>query len=256
MINLPEDYQVRPDLLAGHTVLITGAGDGLGRAAALASARHGATVILLGRTVAKLEKVYDEITAAGGAQPAIYPMDLLGAAEKDYDELGAVIQREFGQLDGLLHNAAILGQHAPIVHCELETWLKVFQINLHAPFLLSRACYPALNAAGAASVVFTSDISALHGSAYGGAYSASKAAAENLMQMLADEWEVNTRIRVNSLDPGPVNTALRRNIFPGIDPDQWPLPDAVMPAYLYLLGPDSREHSGQHLKAQPNSEAP
>lgn len=253
MKTLPHNYQTSADALAGRVILVSGAGDGLGKAVSLAAARHGATVILLGKTVPKLEQVYDAILAAHGPQPAIYPLDLLGAAEKDYDELAAVIQNEFGRLDGLVHNAAIVGQHAPIIHCELENWLKTFQVNIHAPFLLTRACFEVLAAAEDASVIFTSDIAALHGSAYGAAYSASKAAAENLMQILADEWETNTPIRVNSLDPGPVNTALRRYLFPAADPRQWPMPEALTPSYLYLLGPDSQSHNGEHFQAQPNA---
>lgn len=241
------DYTPAPDALAGRVILVTGAGDGIGAAVARAAAAHGATVVLLGRTVRKLEEVYDAIEGAGGPQPAIYPMNLEGAAPKDYEELAATLEKEFGRLDGLLHNAAILGTLTPLGQYDLQTWSQVMQVNLNAPYLLTRACLELLKASPDAAVVFNSADVGRQGRAYWGAYAASKAALENMMQVWADELEVNTSVRVNSIDPGPVRTALRRAAYPGEDASTLAAPEAVTDAFLYLLGPDSKGSTGRQF---------
>jgi len=241
------DYRPPADLLQHKIILVTGAGDGLGRAAAKAFAQHGATVILLGRTVSKLEKVYDEIEQAGWPQAAIYPMNLEGASSQDYDELANRLTEAFGHLDGLLHNAAFLGALTPIAQYDVALWQRVMQINLNAPFLLTRACLPLLRQAAQASVLFTSCAVAQQPKAYWGAYAVSKAGQDTLMGILAEELEANTHIRVNSFDPGPVRTFLRSRAYPGEDPARLPAPDALMPAYLYLMGADGQARQGQRL---------
>lgn len=243
-------YTPPSDLLANRVILITGAGDGIGKAAAQACAAHGATIILLGRTIAKLEAVYDAIEQAGHPQPAIYPMNLEGATPKDYLDLAATLEREFGRLDGLLHNAAILGSMSPMAHQDVELWFKVMQVNLNAPFLLTRACLGLLMKSPDASVLFTSDRVGRSGRAYWGAYGISKFGIEGFNQILAQELETNTPVRVNSIDPGAVRTRLRTLAYPGENVLANPLPETIMPAYLYLLGPDSRGVTGQQLSAQ------
>jgi len=245
----PHAYQAPPELLASRVILVTGAGSGIGRAVSLAFARHGATVVLLGRTVRKLEAVYDEIVAEGGPEPAIYPMDLLGAAAAHHQELGFKLDAEFGRLDGLLHNAGLLGALSPIEHYEGETWANVVQVNLNAAFLLTRACLPLLRHAPDASLVFTSSSVGRRGRAYWGAYAASKFAVEGLMQVLADEL-ANTSVRANSLNPGRVRTAMRAAAYPGEDPSSVPAPEDIVSAYLFLMGPDSRGVTGRALDAQ------
>jgi NAD(P)-dependent dehydrogenase (short-subunit alcohol dehydrogenase family) len=247
---IPTDYQPAADLLKDRIILITGAGDGIGAAAAKRFAAHGATVVLLGRTVPKLEAVYDAITSAGHPQPAIYPMDLEGATYDDYEDLAATLEQEFGRLDGLLHNAAILGARMMVEQYDLKLWARVMHINLTAPFLLSRACLPLLRKSADGRVVFTSTGVAQQGHAYWGAYGVSKAGADNLMQIMADELEANTSIRVNSIDPGIVATRIRRLAFPAEDASKLPTADSIMPAYLYLLGPDSKNETGQIFLAQ------
>jgi len=247
---LPSDYRPAPDLLRDRVILVTGAGSGLGRAAALALAAHGATLVLLGRQVRALEKVYDTIEQAGGPQPAIYPLNLEGAAPQDYIELAAKLSDAFGRLDGLLHNAAERGPLTPIRLYDPETWGRTLQVNVNAPFLLTRACLGLLEAAADASIVFTADSVGRRGKAYWGAYGVSKFAVEGLMQILADEHDGSTGIRVNSLDPGVVRTRGRISAYPGIDPSTLPEPESVMPSYLWLLGPDSRGVTGQALTAQ------
>lgn len=249
MMNKIQDYQAAPDALRDRIILITGSGSGIGATAAETFAAHGATVILLGRTIKKLEQVYDRIIEAGHPQPAIIPLDLEGAAPEHYIQLADTIQQEFGRLDGLLHNAAFLGALMPIEHYDPALWLRIMQINLNAPFMLTRALLPLLKQSSAASLVFTSSGVAQQGQAYWGAYAASKAGQDNLMQVLADELEVNTAIRVNSIDPGAVSTPMRRLAYPGENPAILPAPEHLMPAYLYLFGPDSRAVHGQIIPA-------
>jgi NAD(P)-dependent dehydrogenase (short-subunit alcohol dehydrogenase family) len=243
-------YQASPDLLKDRIILVTGAGDGIGAAAAKTCAAHGATVILLGRTTRKLEKVYDEIEAAGDPTPAIYPMNLEGAAPKDYADMAETIENEFGRLDGLLHNASLLGTLTPLGQYNLEQWVKVMQVNLNAPYLMTCACLELLKKSDDASLLFTSSSVGRKGRAYWGAYGVSKAAIENMMQTWADELENNTSIRVNSINPGATRTAMRAKAYPGEDPSVNPYPSEIMNAYLYLLGPDSKGVTGQQFDAQ------
>jgi NAD(P)-dependent dehydrogenase (short-subunit alcohol dehydrogenase family) len=247
-MQIPHDWQAPADYLQQRVILITGAGSGIGAAVAVACARHGATVVLLDKIVGNLEQVYDAIEASGGPQAAIYPMNLEGAAEKDYLDLAATLETEFGRLDGLLHNAALLGALIPIANFEAELWYKVLQVNLNAPFLLTRACLPLLTKSADAAMLFNSDRSGRQGKAYWGAYAASKAATENFMQVLADELESNTAVRVNSIDPGPVATPLRALAYPGEDPASLAAPQDVVLPFLYLLGPDSRGISGEQFQ--------
>ena len=245
-----KDYQPAADLLKDRIILVTGAGDGIGRAVARRLASHGATVVLLDRAIRKLEQVYDEIERAGGPKPAIYPMNLEGATPKDYDDLGHVLDQEFGRLDGLLHNAALFEGLTPIANYDIESWYRILQVNLSAPFLLTQAVLDLLNRSADASVVFTADQVGDAGQAYWGAYAVAKGGAQTLMKLLASELETNTPIRVNSLDPGRVRTELSLRAYPGRDPTEWAGPEDILATYLYLLGPDSRGITGQTFHAQ------
>ncbi len=243
-------YQARPDLLQGKCMMVTGAGDGIGRVAAETYAAHGATVVLLGRTTEKLEAVYDAIEAAGHPRPAIAPMDLATATEEQCQELAGMIGDSFGRLDGLLHNASILGERRPIESAGYKAWQEVMQINVNGQFVLTRFMLPLLQAAPSASIVFTSSGVGRQGRAYWGAYAVSKFATEGMMQVLAEELENTSRVRVNSLNPGPVNTAMRRSAYPAEHPETNPSPADIMPAYLYLMGDDSIGVHGQALNAR------
>ncbi len=238
------EYNPPNDLLQGRTILITGAGDGIGRTAAKAFAAHGATVILLGRTIPKLEAVYDEIEEMGCSQPAIYPMNLEGATPHDFLELAEKLDQEFGSLEGLLHNASIVSVLSRIDDYDPQTWLSVMQTNLNAPFLLTQNLMPLLRRADDASVLFTSDHVGRAGKAYWGAYGVSKFGIEGLMQILAEETRNSSAIRVNSIAPGPTRTRLRAHTFPGEDPNTIKPAESLMPLYLWLMGPDSVGKTG------------
>jgi len=241
----------KKNLLVDRTILVTGAADGIGRAAALAFAHHGATVALLDRTTRKLEAVYDEIEQAGGPKAAIVPLDLATATPEHYESIAEKIGEEFGVLDGLLHNAAELGTLTPLELYDLELWVKVLTVNLHAPLLLTRACLPLLKKSKDASIVFTTADVGREGRAYWGAYGVSCFALEGMMQILAAELESNTPVRVNSIDPGKVRTAMRARAYPGEDASRLPSPQGIMATYLYLLGPESKGVTGQAFTAQP-----
>lgn len=250
-LTLPEDFHAPDDCLQDKVILVTGAGDGIGRAAALSFANHGATVVLLGRTIEKLETVYDEIEAAGNPQAAIYPMHLRGASQHDYEELAATIEREFGRLDGLLHNASVLGQRRTLAQTTQDSWDEVLHVNLSAQFMMTQALLPMLAAAEHGSLVFTSSSVGRKGRAFWGAYSVSKFGTEAMMQILAEEeFELNGT-RVNSINPGATNTTMRRTAYPGENPADNPEPEVIMPLYLYLMSDASRQVNGQQFDAQP-----
>ena len=246
----PTDFTPALDALANKTIMVTGAGDGVGRGAALSYASHGATVILLGRTVAKLEAVYDEIQSAGGPEPAIIPMDLASLGEEEAAACAEAVGAEFSKLDGLLHNAAILGERRPIENCSFSTWQEVMQVNFNSNFLLTRHLLPLIKEASSASIVFTSSGVGRVGKAYWGAYAASKFATEGLMQVLSSEMENTSNVRVNCLNPGATNTALRRVAYPGEDPTINLSPTDIMSAYIYLMSDNSRGVTGQTFDAQ------
>jgi len=240
-----KNYAPRTDLLGGRVILVTGAGSGLGRAASLAYARHGATVALLGRNEARLESVYDEILAAGAAEPAMFPFDLAAADDRGLDNLAAAIGQHLKRLDGILHSAHHFYNLSPLSLQTLEQWQMLMRVNLLAPFALTRACLPLLRAAPSASVIFTGETHGHQPAAFWGGYAVAKAGLETLTRIWAEEIGNETALRVNTLIPGPVATSLRARTHPGLDPTRMRQPADLMPAYLYLMGDDSRDIRGQ-----------
>jgi len=243
----PDRYIPTANLLSNRVILVTGASSGIGRVVAKTFAAHGATVILLARSVKKLETLYDEIEQAGYPTPAIYPFNLATATPNDYQDLRQNIETHFGRLDGLLHNAAMLGALTPLEHYALEQWYQVLQVNLNSAFLLTQATLPLLKLSSDASIVFTSANEGKQGKAYWGAYGVSKFGIEGLMQILADELETNTTIRVNSINPVRMRTSLRASAYPAENTATLPLAETLLPRYLYLMGPDSQGVQGQSL---------
>lgn len=245
------DYVAPPGLLTDRVILVTGAGDGIGRAAAKALAAHGATVVLSGRTLSKLEKVYDEIEANGDPQPALVPVDFSLAGPNEYQQLADTIEKEFGHLDGVLHNASLLGDITPLEMYDPDTWDTVMKVNLRAPFLLTQALLPLLKQSPDASIVFTTSSVGRRARAFWGAYAVSKCGIEGMSALLADELMNISNIRVNCINPGATRTAMRAAAYPGEDPMALKTPEEIMPLYLYLMGPDSTGVTGQSLDAQP-----
>lgn len=243
-------YQASKNILKDRVILVTGAGDGIGKAAAIAYAQAGATLILAGRTVEKLEKVYDQIIANGGIEPLIYPVDFEGATEDDFNELANQCDQQFGRLDGLLLNAGILGQRTPLSSYRHDVWTKVLQVNVTSQHLMTKALMPILEASDNASVIFTTSGVGRVGRAFWGAYAVSKFAVEGLVQTWASENENLNSVRMNCINPGATSTQMRATAFPAENPESIASPEDIMPAYLYLMGPDSNELNGQSIDAQ------
>lgn len=243
------EYQAAKDLLKDKTILVTGAGDGIGRAAALAYAEHGATVILLGKTVKKLEAVYDQIEQAGYPTPAIVPLDLKGATEQNYIDMAETIEQQFGHLDGLLHNASLLGVLGPFEHISLDSVRDVLQVNVVAEIMMTKALLPVMKKAPSASLIFTSSSVGRQGRAFWGEYAISKFATEGMMQSIAHEYQ-GTSLRANSINPGATRTGMRANAYPAENPQTLKTPEELMPTYLYLMGDDSSDITGQQFNAQ------
>lgn len=244
------NYRAAPNLLTGRVILLSGATGGIGRALALAAAVRGAHMVLLGRNQKKLERLYDEIEAQGGAMAAMLPFDLTATDPAAYTAVARSVEDEFGRLDGLVHAAADLGTLTPLELFDLGTWQRVLQVNLTAPFLLTRACLSLLKRAPEASIVFSSADVGRQARAYWGAFGVAAFGIEGMAQILAEEVAANTAVRVYTLDPGAVRTTLRARAYPGENPLSVPAPEDIVDAYLYLLGPDSRAHPSPALSAR------
>lgn len=247
----PRTYVASPAELAGRVIGITGASAGIGRAVALACAAHQGQVVLIGRNAARLEAVHAEIAALSAPEASIAVLDLEHAVARDYDQLADALLERYGRLDGLLHNAGILGTLTPIEHYDVPTWCRVMHVNVTAAFALTQVLIPALKKSADASVLFTSSTVGREGRAYWGAYAASKFALEGLSQVLAAELENISQVRVNVINPGRTRTAMRRQAYPAEDLESVPLPASVTGAYLALLGPASRGITGRSFDAQP-----
>lgn len=241
---IPDGYIPPPDLLAGRVILVTGAGQGLGRAIALACAAHGATVALLGRTPKKLEATADAIEAAGGADPLLAPFDLAKANEPEFDQLAHLLRREAKRLDGIAHCASHFVPLTPLANQRPEQFLLLLRVNLAAPHALTRACLPLLSAAPDSSVVFVGETHGLKPAAFWGGFGVGKSALPALATIWADELEATGRPRMNVVVPGPIATPQRRMSHPGEDPASLPRAESATAPFLYLLGPESRGRSG------------
>ena len=237
-------------LLKNKVILVTGAGDGIGRSAAISYASQGATVILLGKTKTKLEKVYDEIEKHGYPTPSISLMNLLVADGNDYQELIDNLLTEFNQLDGLLLNAGILGDRSPIEQYDVKKWIETIHINLTSQFILVKTLLPALKKSDDASVVFTSSGVGKRGKAFWGAYSVSKFGVEGLCQILSEEFDNDNSIRFNTINPGAVQTKMRKAAYPLENPDNLLAPEEIMEKYLWLMAKDSKNITGESFDCQ------
>ncbi|CAH0539299.1 YciK family oxidoreductase [Vibrio marisflavi] len=244
------NYSVSENALKDKIILITGAGAGIGKQAALSYAEHGATVILLGRTVKKLEQTYDEIEAAGYPTPAIVPLDMKGASKQNYVDMVETIEGQFGRLDGVLHNAGMLGVLSPFDQIDEATFDDVMQINVKSQFLMTQALIPLMRKSEDSRIIFTSSSVGHQGRAFWGSYSISKFATEGMMQVLADELS-DTPIRVNAINPGATRTSMRAQAYPAEDSNTLKTPQDIIPLYVYLMAPEGKEVNGQCIDAQP-----
>ncbi|HVR80743.1 MAG TPA: SDR family NAD(P)-dependent oxidoreductase [Luteimonas sp.] len=229
--------------LAGRVVLVSGAHGGLGSAASLACARAGATVVLLGRKLPKLNRLYDTL-AEVGPQPLLYPLDLEGAAPDDYAELASRIETELGHLDGLLHCAAEFRGLTPLVHTDPAAFARALHVNLTAPWWLSQACLPLLSKAEDSAVVFALDDPQQTRQAFWGGYGVAQHGLAALVGMLHAEL-ANGSVRISALQPGPMRTALRAKAFVEEDDKIARDPTAYADACVTLLSNAGVAHRGQ-----------
>ncbi|MEI9534224.1 YciK family oxidoreductase [Moellerella wisconsensis] len=244
-------YQPKSDLLNGKIILVTGAGAGIGREAALTYARYGAKLILLGRTESKLKDLQQQIAETYQSTPLIYTLDLLTATDEQCQAFAADLAQQVPCLDGVLHNAGLLGVVAPISEQPAELWHQVMQVNVNATFMLTQALLPLLLRSTSASLIFTSSSVGKQGRANWGAYAVSKFATEGLMQVLAEEYK-QSNLRVNCINPGGTRTQMRASAFPQENSLTLKTPADIMPIYVYLMGDDSQGKSGISFDAQPN----
>jgi len=247
---LPSADQLEYAPLDGRVVLVTGAAGGLGRPVCLACARAGATVVLHGRVVRKLETLYDDILAAGFPEPVILPLDLARAEASDLANVASALDSQFGRLDALVHTAAMLGSLGPLEHQSFDNWLALLRVNVAAPMGLTRIVMSLLARAPDASVVFTLDSRGQEPRAYWGGYAVTKAAIGALAHELADEWEHRPNMRVNAIVPGPIRSPLRGQSHPGEDPSTLPVPETLVPLYLHLIAGQSKADSDALIDAQ------
>jgi len=236
--------------LKDKIVLITGAGDGMGKAAAIEYASQGASVILLGRNVKNLEITHDIIISKNAPSPMISLMDLSKADGNDYQELSDNLINKYGHLDGLLLNAAILGDRSPISQYDISTWVNTIHVNLTSQFILTKSLLPSLEKSTSASVIFTSSGVGKIGKAFWGAYSVSKFGVEGLCQILSDEYENDKTIRFNCINPGAIQTKMRKSAYPLEDPKKVLTPEEVLDKYVWLMSDDSKETDGQSIDCQ------
>lgn len=249
-MNYSPHYSPGPDLLKDRVILVTGAGQGIGKTAALDYARHGATVILLGRNQKRLDAVYDEIVALGYPEPMALKLDLAQAGDDDFQAMAQAIFEQLGRLDGILHNAARFDGLSPLEYQSLDQWMGTLRVNLAAPVALTRACLPLLTRAPDSAVLLTSETHGHQPAAFWGAFAVSKWALEALVTIWAQELAVHPNLRMNVVIPGPVRAPQRLISHPAEDRKQLPESTRLMPLYLYLMGPDSRGHSGEIFEAQ------
>ena len=239
------DYQATNDCLKDRIILITGATRGIGKAVAMDCARHGATILLVAKDLKRLEQTYDEIIDLSASQPAMLNIDLESASADDFQNIAQSIEKEYGRLDGLLHNAGRVGGLTPLQQIELQTWSRLITLHLHTPFLLSRACIPLLKKSTDPSILFTVDET---NKAYWGGYGVSKYGQISLLHILSEELDGDQKIRVNGVHPGKVRTDLRTHNYPGINPNEFPAPESITAPFIYFLGPDSAGITGSIYK--------
>ena len=231
----------------GKTILVTGAGSGIGRAIAIHLAQLQARVVLLGRTVEKLEAVFDDIEEAGGPTASILPVDLERASSEDYQVIANAIANQFGGLYALVHVAAELGERVPFDHYHESTWHRVMRINFDSAVSLTRALLPLLSREPHAHLIFTSSSVGEHPRAYWGAYAVSKYALEGFAKLLAEEIAQTTSIDLTVVNPGATQTAMRRQAYPAENPGDLPTPNAVATRYLALLDPANQRQGARRM---------
>ena len=240
----------KSNILKGKTIVISGAGSGIGRQAAKSFSEHGANLILLSKNIKKLETLYDEIIDEKKNDVIIQPLNFEIAEENDFEKIISAIKDKYPSIDGLLNNAGVLGEKKPLEQYNYATWKNVIKVNVDASFLLTKSLLPLLKKSNGSSIIFTSSGVGRKGRAYWGAYSISKFATEAMMQIFSEELQNTSSVRVNCINPGAVRTNMRESAYPAENPETNPSADKIMKPYLYLMSDVSKEINGQSIDAQ------
>jgi NAD(P)-dependent dehydrogenase (short-subunit alcohol dehydrogenase family) len=230
-----------------QTILITGAGSGIGKAVALDLAQRGDNLILLSKNEDKLNALYDEILQTTGQKAVIVPYDLEVLTADDACNLALMIEQEFGKLDGLLHNAGILGKKKPILSFDESDFNKVMNINVKAAIILTKALFPLLEKSTHANIIFTSSSVGRRAKAFWSSYAISKFATECIMQLLSAECDYLPNIKINSFNPQATRTNMRAIAYPGENPASVKEPSVLLPYYRHLLS-DKNIFTGKALE--------
>jgi NAD(P)-dependent dehydrogenase (short-subunit alcohol dehydrogenase family) len=236
-VSLPENPKLFEGCLKNKVILITGASDGIGRALAISAAQAGAEVILVGKTLKKLNLVYDEICALGKniKEPMLLPVNLLQLTPENTQEIFDAINTLYGKLDGLVHLAGDLFGLQPISLYDIQKWQQTIHLHLHVPFLLTQALLPLLKKSESGSIIFTTDSEVSKGKAYYGAYACAKSGIETLANLLQEELENSSNISVSTIYPGKVGTRLRRRVSPDINFAELNTPEQASQMFLMCL---------------------
>tara|TARA_B100001057_G_scaffold370043_1_gene373862 strand:+ start:3268 stop:4026 length:759 start_codon:yes stop_codon:yes gene_type:complete len=240
----------KSNILKDKTIVISGAGSGIGRQAAKSFSEHGANLILLSKNIKKLETLYDEIIDEKKNDVIIQPLNFEIAEENDFEKIISAIKDKYPSIDGLLNNAGVLGEKKPLEQYNYATWKNVIKVNVDASFLLTKSLLPLLKKSNSSSIIFTSSGVGRKGRAYWGAYSISKFATEAMMQIFSEELQNTSSVRVNCINPGAVRTNMRESAYPAENPETNPSADKIMKPYLYLMSDISKEINGQSIDAQ------
>lgn len=235
-----------PVRLDNKTILVTGASNGLGAEIAKAYAAAGATVVLMGRNPKRLERVYDDIVAAGSVEPYAVVFDMLDAKEKEFEDLAKTIaQATNNQLDGVVHCASYFYALSPLDFQTIDEWVNQYRINTVSPMALTRAVLPLLKHSPDASVIFVGETHGEKPQAYWGGFGASKAALNYLCKVAADEWERFENLRANVLVPGSINSPQRLKTHPGEAANERKNMSDITPAFVWWASQESRGRSGE-----------
>ena len=231
--------------MKNKVILITGANKGIGKTLSLEFSKMGVNIVLLGRNEESLDSVYDEIITTTSTKPLIIKCDLSNIDINSAKQISDEIMGVYGRLDGVIFNAAKLGKMSTIEDYEEDIWKEVFNINLHSAFIISKEILPALKAAPNGRIIFTSSGVAEVGKAFWGAYSASKFAVKGLAEILRDELDTTSNIKVFNYDPGKTRTSMRALAYPAEIPQDLKEPKVLFNDYLWFFS-DESQLSNQH----------
>ena len=231
--------------MKNKVILITGANKGIGKTLSLEFSKMGVNIVLLGRNEESLDSVYDEIITTTSTKPLIIKCDLSDIDNNSAKQISDEIMGVYGRLDGVVFNAAKLGKMSTIEDYEEDVWKEVFNINLHSAFIISKEILPALKAAPNGRIIFTSSGVAEVGKAFWGAYSASKFAVKGLAEILRDELDTTSNVKVFNYDPGKTRTSMRALAYPAENPQDLKEPKALFNDYLWFFS-DESQLSNQH----------